>query len=203
MTLTRFFRKYVYFPLGGSRKSHLRTVVNTMTVFLLSGLWHGANWTFVLWGAMHGVLNVLTKIFKKQIDRVPGLINWLGTFAFVNLAWLFFRAETISDAVHIISKIGTAEYAAPSIGFISAFTLPEFTVLSNVILNKDILSLFPCFYLLAFFAFASFAMFFMPNAKAQMDSFKPGIVKSFAVAFILVWCIFSFSGMSTFLYFNF
>lgn len=66
MTLTRFLRRYVYFPLGGSKKGTARTYLNIMIVFLVSGLWHGANWTFVLWGVLHGVLNVLNRIFKNR-----------------------------------------------------------------------------------------------------------------------------------------
>ena len=65
MSLTRFLREYVYFPLGGSRKGKVRTYVNVMIVFLVSGIWHGANWTFIVWGIMHGVAQCLNRMFKN------------------------------------------------------------------------------------------------------------------------------------------
>ena len=68
LTLTRFLRTYVYFPLGGSRKGTVRTYINIIIVFLVSGLWHGANWTFIFWGFLHGVANALTRLFKKSVE---------------------------------------------------------------------------------------------------------------------------------------
>ena len=90
MTLTRFFTTYVYIPLGGNRKGPLRTYVNVMIVFLISGIWHGANWTFILWGMMHGIASVITRIFKKQIENWHPAFSWLCTFFFINVAWIFF-----------------------------------------------------------------------------------------------------------------
>ena len=66
MTLTRFLRKYVYFPMGGSKKGELRTYVNVLTVFIVSGIWHGASWTFILWGCIHGIANILNRIFNMH-----------------------------------------------------------------------------------------------------------------------------------------
>jgi D-alanyl-lipoteichoic acid acyltransferase DltB (MBOAT superfamily) len=109
MTLTRFFTKYVYIPLGGNRKGNIRTYVNMLIVFLVSGLWHGANWTFILWGAAHGFVSVLTRMTnkKKLSDKTgfPKLISWLFTFLFVNLAWVMFRADSVSEAVLFYRQI--------------------------------------------------------------------------------------------------
>ena len=87
MTLTRFFTKYLYFPLGGSRKGKARTCLNIMIVFLVSGLWHGANWTFLLWGLLHGAASVLERVFPSFFDRLPKPLRQAGTFLFVTLAW--------------------------------------------------------------------------------------------------------------------
>ena len=70
MTLTRFFTEYLYIPLGGNRKGKMRTYLNIMIVFLLSGLWHGANWTFILWGGLHGAANVLTRAFRSTWEKM-------------------------------------------------------------------------------------------------------------------------------------
>lgn len=75
LTLTRFLRTYVYFPLGGSRKGTVRTYFNIIMVFLVSGLWHGANWTFIFWGFLHGIGNAVTRMFKKQWESMHEVIN--------------------------------------------------------------------------------------------------------------------------------
>ncbi len=79
--------KYLYFPLGGSRKGKARTCLNIMIVFLVSGLWHGANWTFLLWGLLHGAASVWERVFPSFFDRLPKPLRQAGTFLFVTLAW--------------------------------------------------------------------------------------------------------------------
>jgi len=103
MSLTTWFRDYVYIPLGGSRCSKVRQVFNTAVVFLLSGLWHGANWTFVLWGAVHACLFVPMIILgrRKQVGRwtaVHAFCGWFVTMFNVMLAWVVFQARDISSA---------------------------------------------------------------------------------------------------------
>ena len=98
MTLTRFFTKYIYIPLGGNKKGKVRTYANILIVFLLSGLWHGASWNFVFWGLCHGIFMVLTRLFSDFFKKLHPALNWLMTFSFVNIMWVFFRAETFSQA---------------------------------------------------------------------------------------------------------
>jgi D-alanyl-lipoteichoic acid acyltransferase DltB (MBOAT superfamily) len=119
ISLSTWFRDYLYIPLGGSRISIPRWHVNIMIVFLVSGLWHGANWTFVVWGAIHGcyyILSVLTKSAREKtvatlgLVRLPRLhqgIQMAITFCLVTFTWIFFRANTISDAFYIVSKLFT------------------------------------------------------------------------------------------------
>lgn len=97
MTLTKFLTSYLYIPLGGSRKGKIRTYINVLLVFLCSGFWHGASWTFVLWGAMHGVAMVIYRMFKKTFEKIPRWIGVLLTFLFVNTTWLVFRSNTLND----------------------------------------------------------------------------------------------------------
>ena len=85
LTLTRFLRTYVYFPLGGSRKGEVKTYLNILAVFLVSGLWHGANWTFIFWGFLHGIGNALTRMFRKQWESMHVVLQWAFTFLFVNI----------------------------------------------------------------------------------------------------------------------
>lgn len=105
ISLSTFFRDYVYIPLGGSRvSSGLIQNRNVAVTFLLSGIWHGANWTFMLWGSIHGFLLVVQNTVKV---RVPKLLGWTVTMSFVLLLWILFRSESISNFVEFISKIVT------------------------------------------------------------------------------------------------
>ena len=114
MSLTGWFKNYVYFPLGGNRVSKGRWIFNIMVVFLLSGLWHGAAYTFIIWGAIHGVAQVLEKlIYGKKIKEInnkfslANILRVLLTFAIVNFAWIFFRISDIHDVFTVIGKIFT------------------------------------------------------------------------------------------------
>lgn len=114
MSLTSWFKNYVYFPLGGNRVSKSRWILNIMVVFLLSGLWHGAAYTFIIWGAIHGVAQVLEKlVYGKKIKEInnkfslANILRVLLTFAIVNFAWIFFRIPDIHDVFSVIGKIFT------------------------------------------------------------------------------------------------
>ncbi len=111
ISLTSWFRDYLYIPLGGNRVSKPKWIRNQIVVFLLSGLWHGANWTFIIWGAIHGVFNLAhVMIFGKKNESKSRFINILRcaiTFVIVNTAWIFFRAPTFKRAIQIISRIIT------------------------------------------------------------------------------------------------
>lgn len=90
-TLTRFFTKYIYIPLGGNRKGNMRTYLHIMIVYLASGIWHGANYTFIIWGILHGLFSVITRRCKKFFEKMHPALSWLITFTFVNLTWVLFR----------------------------------------------------------------------------------------------------------------
>lgn len=105
ISLTRWLTQQVYIPLGGSRCSKLKNYWNILVTFLVSGIWHGANWTFIVWGGIHGVAQILEKAFgwnKKESKGVVKLIRIVVTFVLVTLAWVFFRMPTLSDAVQFI-----------------------------------------------------------------------------------------------------
>ena len=107
MTLSRFLRDFLYIPLGGNRGSRLFTYRNLMLTMVLGGLWHGAAWTFVIWGAFHGVLLVGEHALGGRI-RAPGWLRWLVTFHLVVLGWIVFRAQTIGDVWTLLKRLGTA-----------------------------------------------------------------------------------------------
>jgi alginate O-acetyltransferase complex protein AlgI len=120
ISLSSWFRDYVYISLGGNRVSKKRIYINTAIVFLLSGLWHGANWTFIIWGAMHTVyimIHMLKRDFIKRNDPfntpVGTIFSYIITFSAVCLAWIFFRANSVHDAVEIMMNIITFNISQP------------------------------------------------------------------------------------------
>lgn len=113
ISLSSWFKDYVYIPLGGNRVKQPRHMLNLMITFLVSGIWHGANWTFVVWGGLHGIYQVIAKIWNNHIGRISHktivyqLVSIAFCFILVSFAWIFFRANTVNDAFLIINKIFT------------------------------------------------------------------------------------------------
>ena len=117
ISLTSWFRDYLYIPLGGNRCGRLRKYINIIIVFGISGLWHGANWTFVVWGLLNGVYQIIGSILKPIKDQIISnlrlnrdslghrLLQVIVTFILVDFSWLFFRAKSISDALKIVKSI--------------------------------------------------------------------------------------------------
>ena len=109
ISLSTWFRDYVYIPLGGNRCSRVRTYLNNIITMLVAGLWHGSTWMFVLWGGIHGLGLVVHKAFKPLLSRVPDnrWTNGLSvvlTFIFVAIAWVFFRSESVASACQLLSR---------------------------------------------------------------------------------------------------
>ena len=132
MSLSSWLRDYLYIPLGGNRKGPRRTLVNVMIVFALSGLWHGAAWTFVMWGVIHGTFVVIERLIGEQrMQRIPLVTRHVVTLAVVTLAWVFFRAASFDQAVHIIgAMLGSAQgLAGPARGD----WLPNFALVALIV----------------------------------------------------------------------
>lgn len=116
ISLSSWFKDYVYIPLGGNRAGAARTYLNMFTTMVLSGLWHGAAWTFVLWGAVHAVGRFATREMERTAfyrERVPTIVKQGIVFAFVMLAWVFFRADSIGDAWLVLTRILTCPWEDP------------------------------------------------------------------------------------------
>lgn len=122
ISLSTWFRDYLYIPLGGSRVNFFITCVNLLIVFTISGLWHGAHWKYIVWGAVHGCLLILYLIFGKYDLRIKGgiYLKWFITFNVVCITWIFFRANNIADAFFILHKI----FAARNFVYTAASVMP-------------------------------------------------------------------------------
>lgn len=118
ISLSSWFRDYVYIPLGGNRRGEWRTYRNLFITFLLSGIWHGAAWTFVIWGILHALGVMTTRGLERSAlyrERVPRLVKQLGVFSFVCFTWIFFRADSLEDAGWIVRRIFTSAWTNPEI----------------------------------------------------------------------------------------
>jgi len=147
ISLSTWFRDYLYFPLGGNRVKMMRWVFNIMVVFIVSGTWHGANWTFIIWGALFGLVylaeSIINKHFGLEKESAPyslvHILLSLKTFVFVTLIWVFFRSQSFNEAMNIFEMIFTnngvvnVDYIVPT----STWVLLSLFILSDVVLyNK-------------------------------------------------------------------
>ncbi len=144
ISLSTWLKDYVYIPLGGSRCSKIRNYWNIFVTFLVSGIWHGANWTFIVWGIWHGLFQILEKMLGQQKCNYGWLgksIKILVTFLLVNFAWIFFRMPTLGDACGVIARI--FDTSLPMTFFSDSMTTMFFMVLGlMILLFKDVMDEF-------------------------------------------------------------
>ena len=202
-TLTRFFTRYVYIPLGGNRKGTLRTYLNIMIVYTVSGIWHGANYTFIAWGILQGVLCVANRHWKEKIDQLHPALCWIVTFLLVNLSWTLFRADSIGDALIFLRRFLWLDIGPVSQELAAAFLIPEIKFALHSIPALEYLLYEPAPLLPLFYAGAVALFLGARNAKEHMDTFEPTVGRMLFTAIVLAVCTMTFGSVSTFLYFNF
>lgn len=200
ISLTKFFTKYVYIPIGGSRKGKILTYVNTMIVFLISGLWHGANWTFILWGALHGFFMIFDRLFEKVEEKVFEPVRWILTFCIVNVLWLLFRADSIGQWKSIITRVLFMQDTTISQGLIDCFWLPESQFLIDT-LHLTFSSAIRGYWLLIYMV-AGLGICLVPeNNYRHLKSLS--VIMMLVAAGAFVWGLICLSSESVFVYFNF
>jgi len=208
ITLSRFFTKNIYIPLGGNRRGEGRMYLNLFIVFFLSGLWHGAGFNYILWGLMHGIVYVLTRAFRihfggqKRGGRVVRIFSCLLTFAFVNIAWVYFRAPSVGAANTLISNLFNGAWIKPSESFAGGFNLGEFWYVMKILHLTDF-SFSRYILMIVFTLFTLIITFFGRNVHELADRTEYTAWTGIILGILSVWCIVSLSGVSTFLYFNF
>lgn len=195
MTLTRFLTKHVYIPLGGNRKGNVRTYINILIVFLVSGIWHGAGWTFVVWGLLHGIANGLCRLFSKTIEKTPGWINWIITFLFLNVTWIIFRAESLEQVWQLLYRVTAGGF---SINAELTETLLQPTLIS---LPSQFLPLL--WVIIGYIAIAVAVSVFARNSHEIVNSRQTSTWCLLWIYVLFVVSMLSMSGVSTFLYNNF
>ena len=187
ITLSRFLRDYVYIPLGGNRKGSFRTYTNLLATFILGGLWHGAGWTFIFWGFLHGMALAIHRLWHGIGFKLPKVIAWFITFNFVNIAWIFFRAKEWDDAIKVLSSMFDFKNFGTIFGMISfgGVSKTEFTLIVW------------CFIIVCL-------SFFIKNSNQLLSAFKPKLYYIFIIIIIFGWSILRLNNITTqFLYFDF
>lgn len=187
ITLSRFLKAYIYIPLGGNRRGNVRAYVNVLATFIIGGIWHGAGWTFVFWGFLHGVALIVHRLWNLLGFTMPRILAWFITFNFINVSWVFFRANDWQDAVKVLSgMIAMQKISFPENGFKD--------LLENIDGNSETI-----IYLSAAFII----VLFLKNSFWIGHNFKPTKINLALTIFIIFYSLISLNKISEFLYFNF
>lgn len=200
MTLSRFLRDYIYIPLGGNRKGNFRTYTNLMTTFILGGLWHGAGWTFVFWGFLHGAALSIHRVWQKVGFTLPKVLAWFITFNFVNIAWVFFRAKEWDDAIKVLSGMAgltgiiIKKKLEEKLSFLSHYGVEFGEVMKYVGDGSNSFKLI----LISFIIVMVFK-----NTMESLHSSKLNYKILFVSIICFIWGTLSLNRISEFLYFNF
>ena len=192
MTLGRALSTYVYIPLGGNRKGVKRTCINLFLTFLVSGLWHGAAWTFVLWGVLHGVMVVIERLAMKGIQKIPRVIRRSGTFLYVTFLWVLFRAESFSKATMVYR--GMFGMVRGSWGEIARLSVDGIVALPQKVAVLYIVGIVLIVFFLALFG---------KNTMERVEQFAFSSTDMAFTCVIFVLSTIHLSRLSTFIYFNF
>lgn len=188
ISLSTWFRDYLYFPLGGSRVRKIRWIVNILIVFVVSGIWHGANWTFLIWGALFGVLylfeKALQKIFSVSIHNkafsVWHIVHAIKTFVLVSFIWIFFRSQSFSEAMNLFALI-----------------------FSNS--NVDAANLIIPYYVWVFLGLFILSDIILYNKRFDKTIAQMNVVSRWSVYSVMIFVIIVFAGVDNFpfIYFQF
>ena len=197
ITLSNFLTTYLYIPLGGNRKGSTRTYINIFIIFLVSGVWHGAGWTFIVWGTMHGLASVICRWWKRAGYHMPKVLAWTTTFLFVHLAWVFFRAISFGDAITVLKAmfgfngvylpVATREFL-PEISAERFITMPFADSLSMLLISVFV---------------GLLLVWFAKNSMEIMEQRKRNVTMAIFVALLLFYSVTQLQNVSEFLYFNF
>ena len=200
ITLSRFLRDYIYIPLGGNKKGNFRTYTNLMATFILGGFWHGAGWTFLFWGFLHGLSLAIHRLWQTLGFKMWTWLALLITFNFVNIAWVFFRAKEWDDALRILSSMFSLDNIVidmkfkEKLIFLENYGIEFNRVTENLEGGSDIIN----------FLIMSFLIVLLSkNSMEFKNNFKSDILRLLFTTFLFIYSIFYFNRFSEFLYFNF
>tara|TARA_B100001063_G_scaffold31265_1_gene24305 strand:+ start:17400 stop:18776 length:1377 start_codon:yes stop_codon:yes gene_type:complete len=200
ITLSRFLRDYIYIPLGGNKKGSFRTYSNLMATFIIGGFWHGAGWTFLFWGFLHGLALSIHRLWQGLGFKMWTWLAWFITFNFVNITWVFFRAKEWNDAIKVLGAMFSLDnimlpnFLESKLAFLKSYGIEFGVFVESIQADKYIV----VWLLLGFIIVLAFK-----NSMEKKDLFKLRIITSISSAFLFVYAMLSLNKVSEFLYFNF
>lgn len=204
ITLTRFLTTYLYIPLGGNRDGKWKTYRNVLIVFTLSGLWHGADWSYVVWGILHGVMMVLYRQNKEKADKLPQWFSWLLTFFFLNVAWAFFGMESIVQPFKLFAMVllgGVGGFTQEVVGAFCGKNL--LVTLSGYFLSGHALGLFMQFLTAVWLAGGIILCVAAPSSHEIVEKKCRRQLYYLFLAIVFFSSVVRLSEVSKFIYFNF
>lgn len=203
ISLTSFLREYIYFPLGGSRKGTKRTYINIVIIFFISGLWHGASLTFIVWGLIHGVAMCLNRLLERisrvsTANRIVLGIQWLLTFIYINITWTFFRSDTIRNAGRLLGRAFSFDSHSVRTELMQCFQFPELELFtSRFQILSDLINKYQC---IPMILVLTVAFIISIIGKDTVNKFKPTIWRSIYIMILFVWSVVSLSHVTEFIY---
>jgi hypothetical protein len=139
ISLSQWFKDYLYIPLGGNRKGEIRTYINLLTVFFLTGLWHGASWNFIFWGIFHGLFLIIERLgLKKFLEKIPKILQHFYTMIIVIIGWVFFRSNSFIFALKYLKKLFIPNFIYMESFFVELETLKLFIALCAIVFSTPI-----------------------------------------------------------------
>lgn len=206
ITLSNFLRDYLYIPLGGSRNGEVQRYTNLMITMLLGGLWHGAGWTYVIWGGLHGVYLCINHSWRKLNLMLPQFISWSITFICVIIAWVIFRSKNLADSFTLLQTMsGVNGILLPSD---SLENIPFLTQLGITFQSWFSFKYLPEFWQsqslpLLILLCLTLAVKYCPNTQELITKFKPNVYWATGVGLLTATALLSLNQVSEFLYFQF
>ncbi|MFA7084214.1 MAG: MBOAT family protein [Arcobacteraceae bacterium] len=200
ITLSRFLRDYIYIPLGGNRKGNFKTYSNLMITFILGGLWHGAAWTFVFWGFLHGAALAVHRLWSNLGFTMPKILAWFLTFNFINISWIFFRAKEWNDAIKVLSSMFSLDNVVLPEKYASKLTSLqqygiEFGQVFEHIHGKN--------QTFTYIVLALLTVLLFKNTIELKEKFKPSLLYFVILSVLIAYSTSIMNKYSEFLYFNF
>lgn len=204
ISLSTWIKNYIYIPLGGNRKGEIKKYRNLLITMILCGIWHGAGWNFVFWGALHGVYQIINNLWKKTKIELPKVIGRCLTFFSVMVGWIFFRATTFKDGINVFTKLFDFTNITLNIssvnhlGFLKNLGFKFENIITSISIPKSLIIIIILLMI----------VMFIPSSQKIVDHFLKDKKKSTLFAVVLgiiaVCVLFSLgSSQSTFIYYNF
>ena len=200
ITLSKFLKEYIYIPLGGNKKGAFRTYTNLLATFIIGGIWHGAGWTFVFWGFLHGMALVIHRFWKSIGIHMPKILAWFITFNFINIAWIFFRAKEWDDAMKVLKGMFNIQHIvlpyqlSHKLAFLKDYGIHFGDSFSHIHAN---------IYILLWLLLGYIFILRFKNSMQLLDTFKINIYHALFIVFTFFIGFFHIQRYSEFIYFNF